>query len=240
MFNFRFQEPEKVVQKPLSSKFKVNSDGSVTADLALEDIPAIESDPRYEMFRPAVAAIRASFDKSMEVDNKAKDARLQKLRASMMEAVDTSTEAEIDYREAEATGSAQRKSFLGVLGQTPEERFSESKKRVKAIQTAMEAETPEFSAPLGGGDEDVSLPEESPLPMPLRAPSPAFPATTNRPVATPAQAPITMPTPAQAPQPLNSETVTVRDPRGTLGYFPKAKWQENSRQLMQQGYVLLP
>jgi len=237
MFNFRFQEPEKVVQKPLSSKITVDSDGSIKTNISVEDIPIIESDPRYEMLRPAVAAFRASFEKSIQVDNAAKQARIQELKSRMTEAAQTSTEAEIDLAEAKSEGTENRPAFLGLLGKTPKEKSDQAQKRVQEIQRLMEMDTPEFSAPLGGGDEDVSLPEESPLPMPLRAPAPA---ATNRPVATPAQAPMAMPAPAQAPQPLNSETVRVRDPRGTLGYFPKAKWQENSRQLMQQGYVLLP
>lgn len=237
MFNFRFQEPEKVVQKPLSSKITVDSDGSIKTNISVEDIPIIESDPRYEMLRPAVAAFRASFEKSIQVDNAAKQARIQELKARMTEAAQTSTEAEIDLAEAKSEGTENRPAFLGLLGKTPKEKSDQAQKRVQEIQRLMEMDTPEISAPLGGGDEDVSLPEESPLPMPLRAPAPA---ATNRPVATPVQAPMTMPAPAQAQQPLNSETVRVRDPRGTLGYFPKAKWQENSRQLMQQGYVLLP
>lgn len=237
MFNFRFQEPEKVVQKPLSSKITVDSDGSIKTNISVEDIPIIESDPRYEMLRPAVAAFRASFEKSIQVDNAAKQARIQELKSRMTEAAQTSTEAEIDLAEAKSEGTENRPAFLGLLGKTPKEKSDQAQKRVQEIQRLMEMDTPEISAPLGGSDEDVSLPEESPLPMPLRAPAPA---ATNRPVATPVQAPMTMPAPAQAQQPLNSETVRVRDPRGTLGYFPKAKWQENSRQLMQQGYVLLP
>jgi hypothetical protein len=229
MFEFQPRESQQVAQKPLSSKITVDSDGSIKTNISVEDIPTIESDPRYEMLRPAVAAFRASFQKSVEIDNAAKQARIQELKARMTEAAQTSTEAEIDYAEARAEGNEDRKSFFGWVGKTPKQNLTQAQQRVLEIQRLMDSETPEFSAPLDG---QPSTPASSPA----RAASPV-----QAPVAqpAPAQSPVTMPT-AQAPQPLDSEKVRVRDPRGRLGEYPKAKWQENSRQLMQQGYVLLP
>lgn len=226
MFNFQYQPPEKVVQKPLSSKITVDSDGSVKTNISVEDIPVIESDPRYEMLRPAVAAVRASFEKGMQVDNAAKQARIQELRSRMTEAAQTSTEAEIELAEAESEGVEDRPPFLGLLGKTPKQKSEQAKKRVQEIQKLLESDTPEFSAPLGGV---VSADA---------APTTATPA--RLPVAATQQAPLAPTAKAQAPKAPNKETVTVRDPRGVLGYYPKADWQKNSRQLMQQGYVLLP
>lgn len=226
MFNFRFQEPEKVVQKPLSSKITVDSDGSVKTNISVEDIPVIESDPRYEMLRPAVAAVRASFEKSIQVDNAAKQARIQELRARMTEAAQTSTEAEIELAEATSEGVENRPSFLGLLGKTPKEKSEQAQRRVMEIQKLLESDTPEFSAPLGGA---TSYEEEA---------IPALP--TGLPAETTRQAPTVPTAGAQAPKAPNRETVRVRDPRGVSGYYPKADWQRNSRQLMQQGYVLLP
>lgn len=229
MFNFQYQPPEKVVQKPLSSKITVDSDGSVKTNISIEDIPIIESDPRYEMLRPAVAAVRASFEKGLEVDNAAKQARIQELRSRMTEAAQTSTEAEIELAEATSEGSENRPSFLGLFGKTPKQKSEQAQRRVQEIQKLMESDTPEFSAPLGGGDE--ALPVE-------KTPLPASPTNLPTPVQRQVQ-PATQAT-TQAPKPPNAETVRVRDPRGTLGYYPRADWQRNSRQLMQQGYVLLP
>lgn len=226
MFNFQYQPPEKVVQKPLSSKITVDSDGSVKTNISVEDIPVIESDPRYEMLRPAVAAVRASFEKSMQVDNDAKQVRLQELRSRITEAAQASTEAEIELAEAESEGVEDRPPFLGLLGKTPKQKSEQAKKRVQKIQKLLESDTPEFSAPFG---RTTSVEE---------APTPAAPA--RLPVAATGQAPLVPTAEAQAPKAPNKETVTVRDPRGIFGYYPKADWQKNSRQLMQQGYVLLP
>lgn len=239
MFNFQYQQPEKVAQKPLSSKITVDSDGSIKTNISVEDIPTIESDPRYEMLRPAVAAFRASFEKSIQIDNDTKKARIQELKARIAEAVQTSTEAEINLAEAKSEGTENRRAFLGIFGKTPKEESTQAQKRVREIKTLMEQDIPGFSAPVPDDGTETVLPNESPIPVAAPTQAPAT-RTAQQPAPISAQGPITMPQQAQPRQPLNSETVTVRDPRGTLGYFPRAKWQENSRQLMEQGYVLLP
>lgn len=217
MFNFEFGDKQQA-KKPMRSYIDIDENGRATARVYADEYDTAKSNPDFERFIAGAGRnMQTAQDSFAEEMNKARlddvEARIKKKRSETIK-------AETEAREyAGTTNEYPGIDILGKMigsetfGQRAASRQGELKRMLEEREGYMG--TPEISAPLtsvGGGE--VEEPAAEPAPQTVKRPSIQTAAT--------------------------GQYVKVKDPQGKTGKYPKSAWEKNSRNLIEQGYILLP
>ncbi len=210
MFNFEFGG-EQQVKKPMRSYIDIDESGRPKARIYADEYDTVKSNPDFQPY--LTGAGRNMETAQTAFNDEMQEARIQAVEKRIQAKKQEAVSAELAASEAAGTGNEY--PGIDILG-----RMIGSKTFAQRATSRQEElrKLLEQRAALEGTPE-ISAPMTEPVEAePTEAVAPAKP-----------------------PQPVvNQETVRVRDPRGVIGNYPKAAWQQNSKQLIERGYVLLP
>lgn len=211
MFNFDFEPAQKEVRKPMRSYIDIDESGRPKARIYADEYDAVKSNPDFQPY--LTSAGRNMETAQTAFNDEMQEARIQAVEKRIQAKKQEAVSAELAASEAAGTGNEY--PGIDILG-----RMIGSKTFAQRATSRQEElrKLLEQRAALEGTPE-ISAPMTEPVEAaPTEAVAPAKP-----------QQPV-----------VNQEVVRVRDPRGVIGNYPKAVWQQNSKQLIERGYVLLP
>ena len=217
MFNFEFTDPrEKAAQKPMRSYVDIDENGRATARIYTDEGDRI----RGTVFEPFLNMAAQSYTKNAEVDDAARKAKMQAIKARLAEATTEQVEADLALAEAQGTNDADDKTGLfGLFGPTYKQQAERARGKTESVRQLMDSEFPEFSARKTAAPvEPVALPREQPA-TPTPQAMPAVPSAFTQ----------------------RQGQVRIWNPKTSrFEYVPASTWSQNSKNYVAEGAILLP
>lgn len=218
MFNFNLDGKEQVA-KPMRSYVDIDENGRPKARIYADEYESVKSNPD---FQPYLAGAGRNMETAQSAfADEMTEARIEAVEKRIKAKRNETIRAEAEAREAQAEDNVYvGPDFLGSIGGLRKTFTEKATSRQEELRRLLEERagymgTPEISAPLtsvGGGE--VEEPAAEPAPQTVKRPSIQTAAT--------------------------GQYVKVKDPQGKTGKYPKSAWEKNSRNLIEQGYILLP
>lgn len=218
MFNFEFGDKQQA-KKPMRSYIDIDENGRPKARVYADEYDAVKSNPDFEPFIAGAGRNMQTAQDSFA--DEMQEAKLEAVEKRIKAKRNETIRAEAEAREAQAEDNVYvGPDFLGSIGGLRKTFTEKATSRQEELRRLLEERagymgTPEISAPLtsvGGGE--VEEPAAEPAPQTVKRPSIQTAAT--------------------------GQYVKVKDPQGKTGKYPKSAWEKNSRNLIEQGYILLP
>jgi hypothetical protein len=198
------------VAKPMRSKLEFDANGKATATIYADEYDLVKNIPD---FQDRISA--AGRNMAMAQDNDAyqmQEARIADVEKRIKAKRQETIRAETEAREAQAEDNAYSgPDFLGSIGGLRKTFTEKATSRQEELRKMFEERAGYMGIP------EIS----APMPQAEERVEPTE------------QAAATQAAPTE-------KYVRVKGPQGKTGKYPKSAWEKNSRNLIEQGYILLP
>jgi len=202
--------------KPMRSYVDIDENGRASARIYTDEGDRV----RGTVFEPFLNMAAQSYTKNAEVDDAARKAKMQAIKARLAEATTEQVEADLALAEAQGTNDADDKTGLfGLFGPTYKQQAERARGKTESVRQLMDSEFPEFSARKTPAPvEPVALPREQPA------------ATT----------PQAMPAVPSGFTPRPNQVRIYNAKTGKFGYVASSDWTKNGKSYIAEGAILLP
>jgi hypothetical protein len=206
---------QQAAPKPMRSYVDIDENGRASARIYTDEGDRVSG----TVFKPFLDMAAQSYTRNAEVDDAARKAKMQAIKARFSEATTEQVEADLALAEAEGTGEADKKTgILGLFGPTYKQQAEKAKGKTESIRQMMESEFPEFSA-------RRTVAQSEPAPPPQEQPTVASQA---------------MPAIPSGFAPRANQVRIYNAKTGKFGYISSSDWTKNGKSYIAEGAILLP
>jgi len=211
MAMFNFQFGDKQqAQKPMRSYIDIDENGRPKARVYADEYDAVKSNPDFEPFIAGAGRNMQTAQDSFA--DEMQEARLEAVEKRIKAKRNETIRAETEAREAQAEDNVYvGPDFLGSIGGLRKTFTEKATSRQEELRKMLE----ERSELMGTPEISAPMPQVEERVEPTE------------------QAAATQAAPTE-------KYVRVKSPQGKIGKYPKSAWEKNSRNLIEQGYILLP
>ena len=211
MAMFNFNlDGQKEVAKPMRSYVDFDSEGRPKARVYADEYDAVKSNPD---FQPLIFGAGRNMQTAQDAfADEMTEARIEAVEKRIKAKRQETIKAETEAREAQAEDNVYSgPDFLGSIGGFRKTFTEKATSRQEELKKLLE----ERSGYMGTPEISAPMPQAEERAEPTE------------------QAAATQAAPTE-------KYVRVKGPQGKTGKYPKSAWEKNSRNLIEQGYILLP